>query len=84
MDPEPERTGVVERGVDEVGILGEHVLPVANPVVGPARIGQKRIDQPFATVGPGVGEKRPDLLWRGHDPADVKRQPPHERLVVGK
>ena len=84
VDPEAKRPGVVERGVNEVGVLSEHVLPVAHPVVGPARIGDEGIDEPVAAIGPGVGQKRLDLLRRRHDAADVEREPADEGRIVGK
>ena len=40
VDPPAEGAAVVEGGVEDVGILGEDVLPVAHPMVGPARIVQ--------------------------------------------
>ena len=82
VDEVPERPRVVERRVHEVGVLGEHVLPVARPMVGPAGIGEEGVDEPLAAVGLLVGQKRLDLFRTGHDPADVEREPADEGFVA--
>ncbi|NBV80088.1 MAG: hypothetical protein EBR62_09580, partial [Verrucomicrobia bacterium] len=44
MQPPAERAGVVEGRVQDVGVLGEHVLPIAHAGVGRARVGEQAID----------------------------------------
>ncbi len=39
VDPEPKRTSIVQLGFQDAGILGQHVLPVPDPVIGPTWVG---------------------------------------------
>ena len=65
MDPPAERAGVVQRGVEDVRVLGEEVLPEAHRGVGRARVGQQAIDHPGPLVGRAVGLEGGDLRGRG-------------------
>ena len=64
-----EGAGVVEGGVEDVRVFGEHVLPVAHPAVGPAGIGEEAVDGVGAFVGAGVGLESFDL-GEGRSDAD--------------
>ena len=45
MQPQTERPGVIEVGLEDAGILGQYILPVADPVIRPARAFQESVDQ---------------------------------------
>ena len=44
INPPAEGAGVVERRVEDVGVFRQHILPVAHPVISPARIGEEFVD----------------------------------------
>ena len=79
-----ERAGVVQGRLEDAGVLGQDVLPVAHPAVGPARVGEPGVDGPVALVGRRVGQERLDLGRVGDHADRVERQPAEERRVVGR
>ena len=73
VNPPAERTGVVQRGIQDVRVLGEDVLPVARPVVGGARVVQQAVDDLRALVGRGVGGEGLNLSKAGRHADGVER-----------
>ena len=79
-----EGTGVVEGGVEDVGVFGEDVLPVAHPAVGPAGIGEEAVDGVGAFVRAGVGLEGFDFGEGGGDADGVEGDAAEEGEVVGE
>ena len=84
VQPPAEGAGVVERGVDQVGVLGEDVQPVAHLVIGPARIAQQPVDDPGAPVGRGIPAEGGDLGLGGDDADGIEGHPAQEGEVRGQ
>jgi hypothetical protein len=82
VEEKAEGAGVVEAGLQHAGIFREHVLPVAHPVIGVARIGEEAFGEAGAFVGGGVGEKGAGLGFGGRDADRIKIQATQKRGVA--
>ena len=45
------RAGRVQTGIDQCRVFGQHVLPVTHPMIRPALIGQKLVDDTHTLIG---------------------------------
>ncbi len=82
VDPPPERSGVVEHRFDEAGVLGEEILPVADPVIGMAGVIEELVDEAGELVRRAVGEIRVHLLRGGEEPDRVEVEAAKQRALV--
>ena len=84
VNPPAEWTGVVQRGIQDVRVLGEDVLPVARPMVGGARVVQQAVDDLRALVGRGVGGEGFNFGEAGRHADGVERDATQEGEVFGQ
>jgi hypothetical protein len=84
VDPPTERPGIVQRGVEDVRVFGEDILPVAHPVISGAWISEEAVDQASAFGGVLVREEGFDLGFGGDDAEGVEGDSSQEGEVVGE
>src|SRR6185369_11025860 len=84
LEPPAKWAGVVEHWFEDAGIFGEDILPIADPVIGPAFIVEQTIDGGGATIGTAVTIELFDLVrsWDGAD--GVERDAAEETPVVDR
>ena len=82
VNPPAERAGVVERGFEDAGVLGEHVLPVADPVVRPAGQREEAVNRGGPLGRRAVREKGAELFGRGRHAHGVEGEAAEEGRVV--
>lgn len=76
INPPTKRPGVIQRRIDQVRILREHIQPVTRTVVGPTRIGEQAVDRVLASFGGGHVPERRDLRFARNYADSVERDPP--------
>ncbi len=84
VQPPPEGAGVVECGIENIGILGEQVLPERHPVVGPAVVVEQPIDESGPLVGRGVGGEAAGLGVGRWQPHGVEHHAADEAEVIDR
>ena len=82
VDPPTERAGVVQHRLQDPRVLREHVLPIADPVVGPRRTRQEPVDGARATVRTLVGRERGRFRPGGDHSGQVEGRATEEGRVV--
>ena len=82
-DPVSKGTGVVQVGLEKVGIFGEGILPIANPVVRPSILPEDSVDHLCPLVGGGVRLKGAYHLEWGSYAQSIYPNPPEKSKVIG-
>jgi hypothetical protein len=77
------RTGAVERGIDEGGILREHIQPVGHLVIGVASSSASSGRSGGCVCQPRVVEKGAGFLGGGRHADDVEVDAAEKRRVAG-
>ncbi len=82
VDEPTKRAGVVQRWIDDVWVLSQDILPIADPVIRPSFVCQQTLNHLRATCGGGVGQIGGDLLasWNGSN--RVQRDAAEKREVT--
>ena len=84
VDPVAEGAGVVEIGLEDAGVFGQDVLPVADPVVGPVGMVQEAVDGLGATGGGGERLVGADLVGGGDKAGRIEGEAAEEFEVAGQ
>ena len=84
QQPPAERARIVQGGVQDVRILGQHVLPVAHRVVRRPGIREQSVDRAGAAIGGPVRLECSDLRQRGGHAHRVEGYAAQEGEVIGQ
>ena len=84
LKPPAERSGVVQRGVEDVGIFREHIQPETDPVVCPTVIRKEPVNEAGAFIGGSIVEKGTGLVHGGDETDRVEGDPAEEGHVLDR
>ena len=84
MNPPAEGASVIQRGVEDVWVFGQHVLPVPDAVIGSAGICEKAVDEVGALLRVFVGDERVDFGLGRDDSEGVEGHSAQEGEIVGE